>query len=204
MKRPIRHFKRWNKWRKRCMNSRWYKFFVLIGLYKSPTLMLTLTDEEEDEVHRAFLRALGLDLSNEKRRKRMKFYVNQFYGDRLGGGPAGFRNIYPNNYIGLFTQCETRGEGSFCGYYGAEYYLNTELLAYYEAEGLIYRPEKRISQVYPCYFRRSKILIGSHMWTQVIEANSIEKALKKFENADWRQWRSPEDEYSRCNEHDQN
>lgn len=63
MKRLLRHLKRWNKWRKMCMNSSWHKFFVLIGLHKSPTLMLTLTDEEEDEVHRAYLRALGLDLS---------------------------------------------------------------------------------------------------------------------------------------------
>lgn len=128
----------------------------------------------------------------------MKFYVNEFYGDRLGGEQAGFPNIYPNMYIGLFTQCETKGEGSFCGYYGAEYYLDTELIAYYEAEGTIYRPEKRISDVKYCYFKRKKILIGSHMWTKVIEAETTEEAIEKFKNADWRQWRSPEDEVGRA------
>lgn len=118
----------------------------------------------------------------------MKYYVNQFYGDRLGGEAAGFPNVYPGMYIGLFTACEAKGEGNFCGYYGAEYYLNTELLAYYVAEGGRYQPEKRISEVQSCYFRRQKILIGSHMWTLVIEAETLEEALEKFENAEWRRW----------------
>ena len=125
----------------------------------------------------------------------MKFYVNRFYGDRLGGEKAGFPNVYPNMYIGLFTQCKTKGEGNCCGYYGAEYYLDTELLAYYVAEGCIYQPEKRISDVSDCYFYREKILIGSHMWTKVIEAETVEEAIEKFKNAEWRRWVTPEDEF---------
>lgn len=45
----IKRFKRWNKWRKHCLNSSFYKFLVLIGIAISPTFMLTTTDEEEDE-----------------------------------------------------------------------------------------------------------------------------------------------------------
>lgn len=127
----------------------------------------------------------------------MKFYVNSFYGDRLGGEKVGLPNIYPNFYIGLFTQSKTIGEGNFCGYYGAEYYLDTELLAYYQAEGPIYQPEKRISSVYGCYFKRKKMLIGSHMWTRVIEAETVEEAYKKFENAEWRPWDYYKDEVKR-------
>ena len=125
----------------------------------------------------------------------MKFYVNQFYGDSLGGKAVGFPNIWPDMYIGLFTQCKTKGEGNFCGYYAVEYYLDTELLAYYVAKGGIYQPEKRISEVNGCYFHRRKMPIGSHMWTYVIEANTEEEAFEKFKNADWRRWMHPEDEF---------
>ena len=36
----VDHFQRWNKWRKHSMNSRLYKFLVLIGLQYSPTLTM--------------------------------------------------------------------------------------------------------------------------------------------------------------------
>lgn len=36
--RMIHHIKVWNRWRKRSLNSKMYKFLVLIGLAKSPTL----------------------------------------------------------------------------------------------------------------------------------------------------------------------
>ena len=111
----------------------------------------------------------------------MKYYVNQFHMNEL-------YSIYPNMYIGLFTECKPRGEGNFCGYYGAEYYLDTELLAYYVAEGGRYHPECRISEVFNCHIRRHKFPIGSHMWTLVIEADTFEEAFEKFENADWRRW----------------
>ena len=56
----------------------------------------------------------------------MKFYVNEIAEtiDELTPLPWG------EHYVGLFSQCETKGEGSFCGYYSCEKYLNTELLAY--------------------------------------------------------------------------
>ena len=36
----VDHFQRWNKWRKHSMNSRIYKFLVLLNLQYSPTLTL--------------------------------------------------------------------------------------------------------------------------------------------------------------------
>ena len=43
----IQHIKRWNKWRKHNCNGRFHKLLVLLGMRKSPTFILTLTDEEE-------------------------------------------------------------------------------------------------------------------------------------------------------------
>lgn len=58
MKPLVRHFKRWNKWRKGCLNSRFYKFLVLIGFVESPTFALTLTDDEISNVTKGFYDAL--------------------------------------------------------------------------------------------------------------------------------------------------
>lgn len=58
MKRLIKHFKRWNKWRKGCFNSRLYKFLVLIGLVKSPSFAWTFTDDEISEMRKGFDDAL--------------------------------------------------------------------------------------------------------------------------------------------------
>lgn len=121
-----------------------------------------------------------------------KFYVNQVHGeDLLNGIP------YPQMVIGLFDQCETEGRGNFCGYYGSEYYLNTKLYAYYVAEGGLYQPEKRISDVMKPVspFIYDEVQIGSHMWTYVIEAETVEEAIVKFTNAEWRRWTYPEDEF---------
>lgn len=56
IKRLITHIKRWNKWRKHCANGWLYKIAVLFDGH-SPTFMFVLTDEEEEEIHRAFIRA---------------------------------------------------------------------------------------------------------------------------------------------------
>jgi len=42
----IRHFKRWNLWRKNCVNGWTHKLLVLIGLQHSPTYELYLLEEE--------------------------------------------------------------------------------------------------------------------------------------------------------------
>lgn len=52
------HFIRWNVWRKRSLNGRFYKFLVLIGIVDSPTFYWTLTPEEEAESNRIFWEAV--------------------------------------------------------------------------------------------------------------------------------------------------
>lgn len=42
----INHIRRWNKWRKHNLNGTFYKFLVLIGIRKSPTLPLIWLDSE--------------------------------------------------------------------------------------------------------------------------------------------------------------
>lgn len=57
----ITHIQRWNKWRKSNLNHPVYQFFVLIGLFKSPTLPLVLLDDEKDALLEAFQKGLILD-----------------------------------------------------------------------------------------------------------------------------------------------
>ena len=44
----INHIRRWNIWRKRNLNGRFYKFLVLVGVTKSPTMLLTCLPEERE------------------------------------------------------------------------------------------------------------------------------------------------------------
>lgn len=69
----------------------------------------------------------------------MKYRVNEL---SRSSGKLNLPRVYPDRYIGLFKGGKWDGRGNFCGWYGAEYYLNTELIAYYTAEGGIYMPEK--------------------------------------------------------------
>lgn len=50
----IKHFRKWNIWRKHCSNSTIYKFLVLIGLMKSPSMMFVLLPEECKEIEEVF------------------------------------------------------------------------------------------------------------------------------------------------------
>lgn len=121
-----------------------------------------------------------------------KFYVNEVHDQTLTDGLP-----YGQSIIGLFEQCETDGRGSFCGYYGSEYYLDTKLYAYYVADCKgVYRPEARISELTICnpVIKYREVQIGSHMWTQVIEAGTIDEAIELFRDAEWRMWSSPFDE----------
>ena len=53
-KRIIRHFRCWNIWRKYNLNSTLYKFLVLIGFTKSPTMIGILLPEEQEEIRKSF------------------------------------------------------------------------------------------------------------------------------------------------------
>lgn len=57
----IKHFKRWNKWRKFNGNSKMHKFLVLIGVVISPTFELTWTDEECKAYYDGFCKGLRGD-----------------------------------------------------------------------------------------------------------------------------------------------
>lgn len=121
-----------------------------------------------------------------------KFYVNEIHNDTMTKGLP-----YGQTIIGLFKQCETEGRGSFCGYYGSEYYIDAEVYAYYIASyNGRYKPEARISDVIICNptIKFSEVQIATHMWTNVIEADTIDEAIESFKNAEWRRWSSPFDE----------
>ena len=47
---------RWNKWRKSNLNHPVYQFFVLIGLFKSPTLQCMMLDDKKDALLKSFQR----------------------------------------------------------------------------------------------------------------------------------------------------
>lgn len=122
-----------------------------------------------------------------------KFYVNVVCGETITKQPP-----YGQMIIGLFKQCKSKGVGNFCGYYANEYYINTEMYAYYIADcNGVYKPEARISEVtfLEQPIKYNEIQIGSHMWTKVIEAESIEEAVELFAEAKWRRWGYPEDEF---------
>ena len=46
MKKLINHIRRWNIWRKHCLNSNFHKILVLFGVIKSPTMNTMLLPEE--------------------------------------------------------------------------------------------------------------------------------------------------------------
>lgn len=58
----IKHFRRWNIWRKHCYNTHFYKFLVLIGMRKSPTMVFTLLPEEWQELEGQRLMAWAKDI----------------------------------------------------------------------------------------------------------------------------------------------
>lgn len=92
--------------------------------------------------------------------------------------------------IGLFTNENWTGEGSFCGWYGVEYYNNTTLLAIgYQKEknigGKIYNPKNKFTDTKIIKKEYDKIIIGSIIWTKKIYAENDEQAIKIFFEQSW-------------------
>ena len=112
----------------------------------------------------------------------MKFYVNEIKQELKGLKPLK-DNEY---YVGLFLQCETKGEGSFSGYYASEKYLDTYLVAYCKYKGNYL--EKRIGEIVLTSKHFSEVQVRSHLVTKVIEASNIKKAVEKLKNNEYRQW----------------
>ena len=113
----------------------------------------------------------------------MKFYVNVFY-DKMVRDPE-----YGQYAVGLFGKHKFEGRGNCCGWYGAEYYLNTILYAHYLNKDLHYNnPGGRLSEVVVCNpeIRYTEIHIGSCYWEMVIEADTVEEAIEKFKNGEWK------------------
>ena len=52
------HIRRWNIWRKRCLNGPIHKILVLFGVIKSPTMILVMLPKEKQEMMDAFHRSL--------------------------------------------------------------------------------------------------------------------------------------------------
>lgn len=111
----------------------------------------------------------------------MTFYINEVCGIK--------ESDWYHRCIGLFTNNKFRGEGNFCGWYGIEYYLDTELLAYgiQLVEGC-----QPIKFKYPfdggfciCKEYYDKIHIGSCMMEKTFEANSVEEAIDIFKRQKW-------------------
>ena len=112
------------------------------------------------------------------------YYVNAFYHMEA---QTGLKSEYGKTPIGLFGDRKWDGRGNFCGWYGVEYYLNTELFACYMSDGVVYRPEQQISDVtiFDPPIKCKEIVIGSGYWEYKIEAETVEEAIEKFKNAQW-------------------
>ena len=50
------HIRRWNIWRKRCLNGPIHKILVLFGVTKSPTMASVWLPEEEKEIMDAIVK----------------------------------------------------------------------------------------------------------------------------------------------------
>ena len=44
-----RHFRKWNEWRKRNLNSKFYQLLILLKVFRSPTFELYITKQEMQE-----------------------------------------------------------------------------------------------------------------------------------------------------------
>lgn len=111
------------------------------------------------------------------------YYVNEFYDGSVSNGHCG-------DMIGLFGECVYEGRGYFCGWYAAEYYLDTELHAHYFADRDygFHSPEKRITEVtvHNPSIKYNEVLIGGAYWERYIDAETLEEAIEKFKNGEWR------------------
>lgn len=60
------HIRRWNIWRKGCLNGPIHKILVLFGVIKSPTIEFVLLPEEKQEIMNAFERSLKGENNDER------------------------------------------------------------------------------------------------------------------------------------------
>lgn len=71
----VKHIRRWNIWRKGCLNSKWHKLLVLLGLRQSPTMVWTLLPEERNTMNDMYRRALATGKSVAGTNEKFKDFV---------------------------------------------------------------------------------------------------------------------------------
>ena len=109
----------------------------------------------------------------------MTFYVNEVRTKE---------SDYEHECIGLFDKTNWVGEGSFCGWYGAEFYTNTTLIAYGIQLGHsgVYDPKRPFNGGFKIVNEHyDKIEIGSCFWTRTFESDSVEEAIEIFRKQEW-------------------
>lgn len=106
-------------------------------------------------------------------------------------------NVVDRHAIGLFDSNDWKGEGSYCGWYSTEYYLDTTLIAYgtqmipsYEPTHVINPFDGDVTVVKQHY---DKIGISSIYNEVEFEASFIEEALEIFKEQRWEQFFSFQD-----------
>ena len=111
----------------------------------------------------------------------MTFYINEVHLDGVSD--------WDHRCIGLFDSNNFDGRGSFCGWYGAEYYLDTTLLAYgvqLVDGGSRYNPYGPFDGgVYEVNKHFDEVKIGSCMCEIKFEADSVEEAVELFITRRW-------------------
>ena len=109
----------------------------------------------------------------------MIFYINEVHISE---------SDWEHECIGLFDKENWAGEGNFCGWYGAEYYQDTTLIAYGIQLGhsSIYNPKRPFNGGFKVVYKHyDKIPIGSCYWTKSFNANSVEEAIEIFRKQEW-------------------
>ena len=126
----------------------------------------------------------------------MKFYINS-----IGSNLDGLNNLPYNQkqYVGLFSQCQVHEDGYFGGYYSSTKYINTTLYAVLIFENGCYKNAKKLSAPIKLDRFYNEIQTDPHMWTSVIEADTIDDAISQFEKSHLRDWKSEIDEHSADN-----
>ena len=113
----------------------------------------------------------------------MIYYINRVNKRFPGVDP------YNQEIIGLFTNDNWYGAGNFCGWYGAEYYSDTTLLAYYVVDNeshssIKFQGADHVKEVISGEYY-SEICIGSIYMEYILEASNDEEAVRKFFKEDF-------------------
>lgn len=119
-----------------------------------------------------------------------KFYVNECFNHELAStfepGPG-------EHIIGLFKQCQVicKSDSPHLSLFHS-YYLNTELYAFYIANDT-----ERISNivVLEMPIKYHEIKIPTNTWTCVVEAETVEEAIRSFGEKKWRRFELQKDEW---------